>query len=166
MILFHGSNIIVENPSLNLSRISLDFGLGFYTTVNEEQAIDFSRKVAARKEVKTQIVSIYDFDDESAMTSLDILRFQAPDRLWLDFVHQNRHGIYTGKTFDLVIGPVANDDVYATLLVYEQGILNTEQTIEALKIKQLYSQYVFKTDKAISFLKYKQFLNIEVNGES
>jgi len=42
-------------------------------------------------------------------SGLDILQFSAPDRLWLDFVHQNRRGIYAGKQYDLVIGPVAND---------------------------------------------------------
>jgi uncharacterized protein YrrD len=91
---------------------------------------------------------------DAAQRILDIVRFQAPDRLWLDFVHQNRQGIYAGKLHDLVIGPVANDDVFATLIVYEQGILNVEQTLEALKIKELYSQFVFKTEKALSLLKY------------
>ena len=44
MILYHGSNITVENPNLNLSRKNLDFGSGFYTTENKEQAVDFSKK--------------------------------------------------------------------------------------------------------------------------
>ena len=152
MTLYHGSNAIVTNPNLDFSRMSLDFGPGFYTTVNKEQAVDFARKVAIRKGQKNRIVSIYDFDTETAASILDILEFPAPDRLWLEFIHQNRRGKYTGKSYDLVIGPVANDDVYATLIIYEQGILNIEQTIEALKIKELYSQFVFKTDKALSFL--------------
>jgi hypothetical protein len=86
---------------------------------------------------------------------LDILQFSVPDRLWLDFVYQNRRGLYTGKPYDLIIGPVANDDVFATLIVYEQGILNVEQTLESLKIKKLYNQFVFKTEKALSFLKFR-----------
>jgi len=154
VILYHGSNVTVESPNLTLSRKNLDFGSGFYTTVYKEQAIDFSRKVMIRKNSKNQSVSIYDFDIEKAESILDILRFPAPNELWLDFVHQNRRNIYTGKLYDLIIGPVANDDVFATLIVYEQGILNTEQTLIALKVKELYNQYVFKTQKALSFLKY------------
>jgi hypothetical protein len=154
MTLYHGSNIIVEKPNLGLSRKNLDFGIGFYTTVNKEQAIAFAKKIMLRKDPKGQSVSTYDFNMDAAESTLDILRFLSPDRLWLDFVHQNRHGTYTGKMYDLVIGPVANDDVFATLIVYEQGILNVEQTLEALKVKELYSQYVFKTEKALSFLKY------------
>ncbi|MDR0312298.1 MAG: DUF3990 domain-containing protein [Treponema sp.] len=154
MNLYHGSNVAVERPNLKLSRKNLDFGIGFYTTVNKEQAIDFAQKMMNRKAQKSQSVSIYDLDMNVAESMLDILRFPAPDRLWLDFVHQNRRGIYAGKMYDLVIGPVANDDVFATLIVYEQGILNVEQTLEALKVKKLYSQFVFKTEKALSLLKF------------
>ena len=154
MILFHGSDKKVENPNLDFSRKSLDFGPGFYTTINKNQAIDFARKVAIRKGQINQFVSVYDFDEEGAKPILDILRFPTPDKLWLDFIHQNRYGTYTGKHHDLVIGAVANDDVYATIILYEQGILNVEQTIESLKIKKLYSQYVFKTKKSLSFLKF------------
>jgi len=154
MILYHGSCVTVEKPNLVLSRKSLDFGAGFYTTVNREQAVAFAQKVMTRNDKESQSVSIYNFDEEAAKTSLDILQFDSPDKDWLDFVHKNRHCTYIGKQYDLIIGPVANDDVYATLIIYEQGILNVEQTLEALKIKNLYNQYVFKTDKALSFLKY------------
>jgi len=154
MILYHGSNVTVEKPHFGLSRKNLDFGIGFYTTVNKDQAINFAQKVGARKYPKTTLVSAYNFDINAAESVLNILRFTVPDRLWLDFVHENRRGLYTGKLYDLVIGPVANDDVFATLIIYEQGILNVEQTLESLKVKELYSQYVFKTEKALSFLKY------------
>ena len=152
--MYHGSNIKVESPNLSLSRKNLDFGAGFYTTENKTQAVDFSQKVMIRKGQKSRSVSIYNFDMNIAESVLDILRFQIPDRLWLDFVHQNRRGTYTGKLYDLIIGPVANDDVFATLIVYEQGLLNVEQTLEALKIKKLYNQFVFKTEKALALLKY------------
>jgi hypothetical protein len=154
MTLYHGSDVAVEHPNLGLSRKNLDFGAGFYTTESKTQAVSFAQKVMIRKAKKSQLVSVFDFDMDAAQRVLDILRFSAPDKLWLDFVHQNRHGIYAGKPYDLVIGPVANDDVFATLIVYEQGILNVEQTLEALKIKELYSQFVFKTEKALSLLQY------------
>ena len=155
MILYHGSDVSVENPNLVLSRKNLDFGSGFYTTESKEQAIDFSHKVMIRKKTDSQSISVYDFDINEAKAVLDILQFSTPDKYWLDYVHQNRRNIYTGKQYDLIIGPVANDDVFATLLVYEQGILNAEQTLEALKIKELYNQYVFKTQKSLLLLKYK-----------
>jgi len=154
MTLFHGSYIKVEHPNLALSRKSLDFGAGYYTTVNKEQAIAFAQKVKTRRKHQEQIVNIYNFDIEAASKKLNIIEFASPDKFWLEYVHHNRHGTYEGKQYDLAVGPVANDDVYATLIIYEQGILNIEQTIEALKVKKLYNQYVFKTDKALTYLKY------------
>jgi len=152
MTLYHGSCITVDKPNLTLSRKNLDFGIGFYTTINKDQAIAFAEKIMIRKKQNSQFVSVFDFDTDCS--NLDILHFTSPDRLWLDYVHQNRHGIYDGKQHDLIIGPVADDDVFATLIVYEQGILNIEQTLEALKVKKLFNQYVFKTEKALSCLKF------------
>jgi hypothetical protein len=154
MTLYHGSYKAVEIPNLSLSRKNLDFGAGFYTTVNREQAVDFARKVAVRKGQANPMVSIYNFDVEINEPKLNVLRFQVPERPWLDFVQQNRHGTYAGEDYDLIIGPVANDDVFATLLIYEQGILNVGQTLEALRIKELYSQFVFKTNKALHLLQF------------
>ena len=39
MILYHGSNIVVAQPKLIQQNRFLDFGYGFYTTTNKEQAI-------------------------------------------------------------------------------------------------------------------------------
>ncbi|MEE3314206.1 MAG: DUF3990 domain-containing protein [Treponema sp.] len=38
MILYHGSNIIVESPKLLKAQRFLDFGRGFYTTSDFDQA--------------------------------------------------------------------------------------------------------------------------------
>ena len=45
MILYHGSNIVVAQPKLIQQNRFLDFGYGFYTTTNKEQAISFADKV-------------------------------------------------------------------------------------------------------------------------
>lgn len=36
MILYHGSNVVVEQPKLIEQNRFLDFGYGFYTTTNKE----------------------------------------------------------------------------------------------------------------------------------
>lgn len=42
MLLYHGSNIIVEKPKMIQSNRFLDFGTGFYTTTNYKQALNFA----------------------------------------------------------------------------------------------------------------------------
>lgn len=59
-----------------------------------------------------------------------------------------------GWIYDLIFGPVANDDVYATFTLYSAGVLTKEQTLEALKVKKLYNQMVLISEKALGYLKY------------
>ena len=39
MLLYHGSNVVVSRPKLIQQNRFLDFGFGFYTTMNKQQAI-------------------------------------------------------------------------------------------------------------------------------
>jgi len=70
MTLFHGSNKPVEIPNLAFSRNNLDFGAGYYTTVNKDQAIEFAQKVMLRKNDIKRFVSVYDFDMETEKSLL------------------------------------------------------------------------------------------------
>ena len=153
MILYHGSNTVVEMPRLIEQNRFLDFGYGFYTTTNKAQAENFAKKVVVRRG-GTPTVNIYEIDDNIGSELLKIKRFNAPDEEWLDFVSTHRNGTYDGEQYDFIIGAVANDDVYRTLQVYSSGLLTKEQALEALKIKKLFNQYVFATNEAISFLKF------------
>lgn len=154
MILYHGSNIVVQKPQLIHQNRFLDFGFGFYTTTNKIQAISFSEKVVRRKNNGERQVSIYTIDTEKAFSECSVLRFDSPDEKWLDFVAENRSGNYDGDEYDIVYGPVANDDVYTTFTLYQAGVITKAQTLENLKIKKLYNQMVFSTEKALSFLKF------------
>lgn len=152
--LYHGSTVIVDKPCLVPQNRNLDFGHGFYTTSNKEQARDFSQKVFRRTNSGEPIVNSYTIDMELMKTECKILWFEKPDEAWLDYVCDNRSGNYSGDLYDIVVGPVANDDVYTTIALYLEEQLSKEETLARLKIKQLYDQYVFCTEKALSFLKY------------
>ena len=114
MIVYHGSNLKVESPKLITQNRFLDFGYGFYTTTNKLQAINFAEKVYRRKNEGMKQVSIYEIDEEKLFSECSLLYFEIPNGAWIDFVSENRSGNYHGKTFDVVYGPVANDDVYTT----------------------------------------------------
>jgi len=156
MILYHGSTVIVESPKLIIPNRTLDFGVGFYTTANYSQAIEFADVVMKRRKQDTQFVSIYEFNMDVAKESLEILHFAEPNEDWFDFVCQNRKGAYTGVAYDIVIGAVANDRVYATIGLYESGILSKENAIESFKVNPLYDQVVFKSEVALKLLTYRE----------
>ena len=153
MILYHGSNMVVKKPKLIEQNRFLDFGYGFYTTTNKEQAKNFAQKVVARKG-GTPTVNVYKIDNNIGSELLKIKRFNAPNEEWLDFVSAQRNGTYDREQYDLIIGAVAIADVYRTLQVYSTRLLTKEQALEALKIKKLFDQYVFATNEAISLLKF------------
>lgn len=154
MIVYHGSNVIVTEPKLVEQNRFLDFGFGFYTTTNKKQAIGFADKVTKRRKTGSMAVSIYEIDEQKAFAECSVLQFESANEAWLDFVSENRSGNYTGKTYDFIFGPVANDDVYTTFTLYTAGVLTKEQTLAALKIKKLYNQLVLTSEKALSYLKF------------
>ena len=96
MLLYHGSNITIDEPHLVEQTRGLDFGTGFYLTSNESQAIRFSQIIAKRRKSSAAIVSVYEFDMETAEKTLTIRRFEKADSQWLRFVTLNRLKIYSG----------------------------------------------------------------------
>ncbi|NLB42609.1 MAG: DUF3990 domain-containing protein [Clostridiales bacterium] len=155
MELYHGSDVIVKKPILLPQQRTLDFGSGFYTTTNREQAEVFARKVAERRESNSGFVSVYEVQSMDILKrELSVLEFSAPDGAWLDFVFENRNGTYAGKVYDIIFGAVANDTIYRTFVAYEAGIITKEETIVRLKVKKLYNQMTFATRRALSHLKY------------
>ena len=155
MILYHGSNMIVEYPKLVRQTRFLDFGFGFYTTENKTQAISFAEKVYRRRKEGSPVVSVYEINEQTAFSVCNLLKFESPDEAWLDFVCENRMGTYKGQIYELIYGAVANDDVYETFNLFTVGALNKEETLKRLKVKDLYNQLVFTSKRALSFLKFK-----------
>ena len=150
MKVFHGSDRKILAPIILEPNRALDFGKGFYTTLNENQANDFARKVKDRLHSTEAIINVYEVDIERMKTELINVWFDSPDEAWLDYVSANRNGIATTQC-DFVFGPVANDDVYRTFAAYQAGVLTKEETISRLKIKQLYNQLTFKSDASLDY---------------
>ena len=153
MIVYHGSSLQIESPRILEPNRALDFGTGFYTTLNEVQAADFARKVMDRIHVKHGVVNVYEVEIEQMKRNLTHLWFDEPNEAWLDYVSNNRSGIAT-ENVDFTYGPVANDDVYRTFAAYQAGILTREEAIARLKVKKLYNQLTFKSDKALEHIHF------------
>ena len=85
MILYHGSNVEVREPKIIVSNRTLDFGAGFYTTSNKEQAEKWSKTQTLRRRKGTPIVSCYEFNEDK-IKNLSVLKFESPDIEWLRYV--------------------------------------------------------------------------------
>ena len=153
MKVYHGSNVRVEKPTIIISNRYLDFGYGFYTTTNKAQAENFAKKVSARRG-GTALLNTYELDETVVGDLVKVKKFDGADARWLKFVADNRNRVYNGESYDLIIGAVANDDVYQTLQLYLSGLYSEEQALSALKIKKLYDQYVFASELSLKALKF------------
>jgi hypothetical protein len=154
MLLYHGSNLIVEKPRLIPQSRGLDFGAGFYLTTSEAQARKFSSSVVKRRNSGAPTVNIYEYDEVNANKTLDIAVFPEPNAIWLEFVRDNRLKTYVGKQYDVIFGPVADDRVYQTIQALVIGQFTVEAALVALKPHKLFDQYCFATEKALTMLKY------------
>jgi len=155
VLVYHGSNIAVEVPRIITPSRALDFGSGFYATMNLGQAESFAGNVVNRNNGQgIPTVSYYEIDFDRIRRSLNVLEFNSPDNNWLDFVYANRTLRYTGESFDVVIGPVANDTLYRVFRLFESGDISRETVIERLKSTRLFNQVTFCTDASVSQLKF------------
>lgn len=152
---YHGSNVAVQNPNILKPNRELDFGTGFYTTTNLDQAIGFAKRVAMNRKAGVATVSSYEVDLDLVFSACSAIRFDGVCDAWLDYVCDNRNGDYSGPEVDIVYGPVANDDVYRTLYLYRSGEITREETMARLKVKKLFNQLVFKSERALGFMQFK-----------
>ena len=157
MRLFHGSDVPVRSVDLGRALMFKDFGPGFYLSADIKQAKAFARYKADRPRsiTHTAVVSVFEFD-ESHLTDgrLRVKRFEGYSAEWIDFIHTYRTSNDTD--YDVVIGPIANDDVRTSFAQYEMGEMTREELLDALKFKRVTYQYCFKTETAVSFLKWVQ----------
>lgn len=156
MILYHGSNVEVCDIDLSCSEVGKDFGVGFYLTASRQQAERMaSRRV--RLYGGEPVVSVFEFDEATALKDgLSQKDFQFYSKEWADFILANRaNGSRTQiHSFDIVHGPIANDDVGFQIRRLLAGIITIDTFLEELKYKQgITYQFFFGTERSIKYLK-------------
>jgi hypothetical protein len=166
MILYHGSNVEIMKIDLCKCKPFKDFGAGFYTTPLKEQALAMARRtVKVYREGKPCITEFFCddsfFGSPEKYQNLTIKRFDKPDNDWARFVINNRNQKFfdiqspdcnTDCKYDIVFGPVANDDITALMDVYLSGILSNEALTRELTYRDLSLQVSFHTEKSITYL--------------
>jgi hypothetical protein len=157
MILYHGSYLIIEKPDLSFSRNTLDFGKGFYLTPIKEQAKKWSKRFINIKGLG--IVSAFEFD-QNVLSSLNSLDFESYSEEWLEFIVSCRTGNDIGAKYQIIIGGIANDNVFDTIEEYLQGYRTKEQAISRLRFEKPNIQYCFK--EQITINKHLKFVSSEV----
>lgn len=143
MRVFHGGYTAVEHPRIIVGRYTKDFGPGFYCTVLREQAQRWANRY------RTPIVSMYDV---RLTSGLDVLEFEGMSDDWLDFIVACRSGVSHGH--DVVIGAMANDQVYNYVTDFVEGSLTREQFWALARFKYPTHQIAFCTPRSLECLEF------------
>lgn len=163
MRLYHGSNVVIESINLAMCRPYKDFGKGFYLTDIEEQAKQMAKRVA-RIYGGSPIVNSFEIqDDFRKLLDIKIKDFgiQTTEE-WAKFVMNNRNRTFSDEAntlcnkdnkYDIVIGPVADDNMALLFRQYENEIIDFETLLKGMIYKKTSSQYSFHTEKSVRLLR-------------
>ena len=144
MTVYHGGYEPVTNPEIRIGRNTKDFGAGFYCTIIKEQAQRWAKRY------DTKVVSIYEVRLNS---NLRIKDFKDMTDEWLDFIIDCRSG--KPHDYDIVIGAMANDQIYNYVSDYMEGAITREQFWILAKFKYPTHQINFCTNEALKCLEYR-----------
>ena len=143
MEIYHGGYCQIKAPQIITGKYAKDFGTGFYCTELKKQAVRWAKRY------NTPVVTSYNFE---LTKGLNVLHFTEMTENWLDFIVNCRNNIK--HDYDIVIGAMANDQVYNYISDYVNGILTREQFWVLAKFKHPTHQINFCTTEALKCLTF------------
>lgn len=166
LIIYHGSDEIINYPTHNGGRKFSDFGLGFYVTTN----IEMAKSWASRRREKPSYVNKYMLNTEG----LTSLTFDL-DIYWLLFIAFNRGLIINEEIkiilynkykdindYDVIIGPTADDRMFDTLSLFFSNSITLDYCLQALNSMDLDIQYNIKSCNGINAMSFTNSIELDV----
>lgn len=166
MKVFHGSYMIVYEIDLAKGRSNLDFGKGFYVTNIRSQA-EYWAERTGRFHKMNGVVSEFEFYERAFTDEMyKVLRFADYSEEWLDFVILNRDPITEEQRhdYDIIEGPVANDDVNNRIDDYLAGFVKKTDFLKELTYHRPTHQICFCTTRSLQMIRAidkKYFIDVK-----
>ncbi|MBR3168156.1 MAG: DUF3990 domain-containing protein [Erysipelotrichaceae bacterium] len=166
MILFHGSDHIVEMPLYGYGKKTNDYGRGFYMTETKDMAKEW-----ACSRNRDGFCNCYDLDPDG-LKILDLNSSQFTILNWLAVLARYRtywqRGSIAEETknylqkyffvdpeeYDIVIGYRADDSYFSFAQDFVSGTISLRKLTEAMYLGKLGEQVVLKSEKAFSQIRF------------
>ena len=166
MLVYHGSDHIIEEPVYNGSKRTNDYGYGFYTTESIELAKEW-----ACSDQRNGFANIYEFNPEE----LSMLRLNSPEYNilnWLAILTKYRsywqngsiaeeaknylqqHFFVDPAPYDVIIGYRADDSYFTFAQDFVAGTISLKKLSEAMRLGKLGEQIVLKSEKAFEHIRF------------
>ena len=169
IILYHGSEKVIETPTFGSGKENNDFGLGFYCTESEDLAKEW-----AVSSLRNGFANRYTLDTEY----LNILNLNSPDYTILNWIAVLiEHRLFSIKTpvaqrakrylidnfginvnaYDMITGYRADDSYFDYAESFINNGISVEQLARAMRLGKLGEQIVIKSKFAFSRLQFERF---------
>ena len=166
MILYHGSDHIVQQPVFNGGKPHNDYGRGFYMT----ESLDLAKEWACSRGA-SGYANIYELDTEG----LNVLNLNAPEYSilnWLAVLTKYRSYWQSGSIaeeaknylqdnfgidlspYDVITGYRADDSYFSFAQDFISGAISLRKLSEAMKLGKLGEQHVLKSEKSYSRIRF------------
>lgn len=142
-VIYHGSYCKVDKPRILDGKFTKDFGNGFYCTILQEQAQKWAKKYP------TPTINEYEYNENP---NLKIKNFTVMTEEWLDFIINSRNG--KAHDYDIVIGAMADDQVYNYITDLMSGQITREAFWELAKFRHPTHQIAFCTENSLKCLTF------------
>ena len=156
IMLYHGSNMVIDTIDLSQCHPYKDFGQAFYLTSDKSQAQDIAD---ARVDFLggEPVINSFCFDETLLVDgTLTFKSFESYTQEWAEFIYNHRDESQVppyNHSFDVVYGPIANDRVGLQIRNYRLGNINKREFLRRLRyMKGITFQYAFCTERAIEKL--------------
>lgn len=166
MLVYHGSDHIIEAPIFNGSKRTNDYGYGFYTTESSDLAKEW-----ACSDNRDGFANAYEVDLEG----LQILNLNSPEYNilnWLAMLASYRSYWQKGSIaeeaknylqeyffidpteYDVIVGYRADDSYFTFAQDFVAGTISLSKLSEAMRLGKLGEQIVFKSPESFSHIRF------------
>lgn len=156
MILYHGSNMKIEDVDLKRGRRGKDFGQGFYLTAAKHDAAEMAKTAVQRDMDGIPTLNVYELDDDVMTNSeLKVKIFSEYSLEWARFVNANRSNRSDQPIhdYDIVYGPIADDRIGLQMWRMAQGYIDETRFAKEIEFIRPTFQYFIGTEKALKYLR-------------
>lgn len=169
MVLWHGSQKIIEAPQFGLGKVHNDYGQGFYCT----ESLDLAREWACSGDADGFVIR-YELD----MTDLKVLDLLSPHYSvlhWIALLVEHRsfrkdtaiavgackylhdHFLPDTDACDVIRGWRADDSYFSYARAFVYNTITVEQLGRAMKLGNLGEQIVLKSERAFKAIRFAGF---------
>ena len=112
------------------------------------------------RQEKFAIVNVYEIPDN--LEQYRVLSFEEENEKWLEFVCACHRGEELNKDYDIIIGNVANDDVFKTVDMYFRGLWDKQKVLDELRYYKMNNQICIVNQETLEqVIKYQKAYEVK-----